>query len=232
MNSKVISALVCTAILFAVGCRPNASPDKAVAGAVLGAGWGAGAGAVVGNQTSNTGPGAAIGAGFGAVGGLIHGMSLDSAEIMELERQREIDALRVQVASNQRALYAIRDDLDNRAQELNRNSSGTQIFFDENKASLRAGSAAQLQRLAESIKMDPYVGSIEVHGHSDDTGETEKNLRLSEARARTVASFLAAQGISLDRIMTVSHGAKEPLASNENESGRQLNRRVEVVLKK
>jgi outer membrane protein OmpA-like peptidoglycan-associated protein len=220
-----------TALLSVSSCYPTPGPDKAVAGAVLGAGWGAGAGAVIGNQVNDPGPGAAIGAGFGAVSGLVSGIGFDVAEGEELAQQRELDALKVQVAANQRALLALQDNLDDRTQQINAMGFSDQVFFDANRASLRLGSAAKLQRLAEAIKQNPYVTSIELHGHADDMGDTEKNKSLSEARARTVATFLVNQGISLDRIHIIPHGAENPLASNETEAGRQLNRRVEIVLR-
>jgi outer membrane protein OmpA-like peptidoglycan-associated protein len=230
--SQRIFTLLLSVSLGIVSCYPTPGPDKTVTGAVLGAGWGAGAGAVIGNQVGTMGPGAAIGAGLGAAAGLMTGAGLDIAEGSELEQQREIDALKVQVASSQRSLAVMQQALDERERKLDRSSYAGQIFFDNDRASLRAGSAASLERLAEAIKLNPYVGGIEVHGHTDDSGDTERNNRLSEARARTVATFLATHGISFDQIKVYSHGAKRPLTSNETESGRQLNRRVEIVLLK
>jgi len=240
MNSK--SGLKFSSLIgfFALGfvlflgnsCHPVPGPDKSFAGAVLGAGWGSGAGAIIGHQTGSGAEGAAIGAGFGAVSGLITGIGLDITEGTELRQQRELDALKVQVASNNRSLMLLQDVLDDRDRRLSPTSAASQVFFDAEKASLRSGSAARLQRFAQAIKFNPYVGSVELHGHSDDIGDTERNRRLSEARARTVATFLAGQGISLGRIRLFSHGATRPLASNETESGKQLNRRVEIVLHK
>lgn len=215
-----------------ISCSVKPGPDKTVAGSMLGAAWGAGTGAVAGNQVSATGDGAAIGAGIGLVGGAITGAGLDITEEQELENQRQLDGLKVQVASNQQELIGIQDTLDERSQTLYNTAPGYEIYFDPELASIRAGSAAQLQRVADSIKLNPYVSQVEVHGHSDDMGDTERNMRLSEARARTVASFLAQNGVSMDHINIVAHGAERPVASNENEAGRQLNRRAEIVLLK
>ena len=217
---------------FCLARHPTPGPDKSLAGAVLGAGWGAGAGAVIGNQTNNTGPGAAIGSAFGAGSGLIQGIGLDVAEGTELDQRRELDAIKVQVAANRSDLAALQYALDQRQSALGQMASDTQVFFDQGKASLRAGAAAQLQRFSESIKANPYVGAIEIHGHSDDTGNAEENIRLSEARAQTVSTFLISQGVSLDQLKIVPHGARAPLVTNENESGRQFNRRVELVIVK
>ncbi len=224
--------ILSVSLLGLSSCAPTSGPDKSIAGAVLGAGWGAGAGAVIGHQVGDAGPGAAIGAGFGAASGLLTGMGLDVAEGTELEQQRELDALRVQTSANTRMLMALQDQLDNRGHELKTTSYSAEVFFDRNLASLRAGSAERLQRLAESVKLNPYIGKIEIHGHSDDTGDVERNKKLSDARARTVATFLASQGISFDQLREFAHGSSRPIASNDSEAGRQLNRRVEIVLKK
>ncbi len=223
---------VALSLLLLSGCHPVSGPDKTLAGAVLGAGWGAGAGAVIGNQLDHTGPGAAIGSGFGAAAGLMTGLGYDVAEQTEIEQQREIDALHLQVASNQRGLAMLHERLDNRDQKLSMTSAPAQIFFDSGRASLRSGSVVQLERLAGLIQKNPYIGGIELHGHTDSSSDIEKNKELSEARARTVATFLASNGVSMDQITLFSHGAERPLASNETESGRQLNRRVEIVIKK
>lgn len=215
-----------------VSCSVKPGPDKTIAGSMLGAAWGAGTGAAVGNQVNSSGEGAAIGAGIGLVGGAFTGAGLDITEEQELANQRQLDALQVQVASNQQELIGIQDTLDERAQALQNASPGYEIYFDADLASIRSGSAAQLQRVADSIKLNPYVGRVEIHGHSDDMGDTERNMRLSEARARTVATFLAQNGVSMDQISLVSHGAEQPVASNENDAGRQLNRRAEIVLLK
>lgn len=219
------------AAALAAGCHPTPGPDKAVAGAMLGAGWGAGAGAVIGNQTDRVGPGAAIGAGFGAVSGLITGIGLDNAEGHELEQQRDLDALKVQVAANHRHLLLLQKSLDDRTRRINSSSVADEIYFDAGRASIRLGTAAQLERIAQSILRNPFVSVVELHGHADDSGASEANKQLSEARARTVATFLSTHGVALDQIRIFAHGSASPIVGNESEPGRQFNRRVEVILR-
>ena len=233
ISRAVISraVLVSSVVVSLLGCSATPGPDKTIAGAVLGAGWGAGAGAVIGNQLDNTGTGAAIGAGFGAANGMLVGIGLDMAEGTELAQQRELDALKVQVASNHRALMTLQDTLDTKERkQMIGSPDAPQIFFDKDRASIRYGTAEQLQRVAEEIKKNPYIGTIELHGHTDNTGDNDRNQKLSEARARSVASFLANYGVSMDQLKGIAHGAEQPLAGNDNEAGRQLNRRVEIVL--
>lgn len=218
-----------TIALFLVACHPTPGPDKSIVGGVLGAGWGAGAGAVIGNQVNATGPGAAIGAGFGLVSGAITGVGLDISEGTELQMQRELDVLRVQVAANQRSLKRMQNKLDDRNSSLSTTSTNRVVYFDDDRAFLRLGTVEQLQRIANAIKSNPYVSKIEIHGHTNESGNADRNRRLSEARARTVASFLGNQGVSLDKVKLFTHGATQPLASNSSPAGRHLNRRVEIV---
>jgi outer membrane protein OmpA-like peptidoglycan-associated protein len=71
---------------------------------------------------------------------------------------------------------------------------------------------------------------IEVMGHTDSTGSTEYNQRLSESRAASVAEYLVAQKLDLRRVLTQGFGERHPIASNASAEGRQQNRRVELRL--
>jgi outer membrane protein OmpA-like peptidoglycan-associated protein len=197
----MLKKLFLSLLVITAGCYPTPGPDKSLAGAVLGAGWGAGAGAIVGNQFGTPDKGAAIGAGLGAGSGLMQGIALDVAEGAELAQQRELDALKVQVASNQRSLESIQDTLDRGGRPLKPEPS--QIFFDPSRASLRLGTVTQLERIVQRIKFDSSIREIQVHGHSDDLGRSEENMRLSEARARTVKTFLAEHGIQPFRMQPI-----------------------------
>ena len=224
---KVFSLFLC---FVGIGCRATPGPDKSVAGAILGAGWGAGAGATIGNQLNDRGPGAAIGAGFGAANGLMTGIALDVAEGTELQSQRELDALKVQVAANDRHLLEVQDRLDAHGGPSRLSGQTVQIFFDPDRASLRLGSATQLERFAEALRLNPFLRKVEVRGHSDDTGDSARNLRLSEARAKTIETFLITHGVPRDRIETTSYGSSQPLVSNCSPAGKQLNRRAEILV--
>ena len=159
------------------------------------------------------------------------GVGLDIAEGTELRQRRKIDSVKIQTAANYRTLLAMQDALDSKAQSAEAASGFLdQIYFDQDRASLRLGSAARLEQIADSLKQNSSVGVIELHGHSDDVGSAARNERLAEARARTVATFLSTQGISVHQLKVISHAAKRPVASNANEAGRQLNRRVEIVV--
>jgi len=219
-----------TVLIGLLGCGATPGPDKTVSGAILGAGWGAGAGAVVGNQVNSSGPGIAIGAGLGAADGMLTGAGLDLEESSQLQARRDIRALKTHMQLNEEQLFDLRDELNSRGRLLAATPSGTTIFFDPKLASIRTGSAEELERLAESIKQDYQVREVQIIGHSDDTGTKAQNEELSIARAKTVQNVLISQGVSADRITIQGVSASEPIATNRSEAGRQLNRRVEIVL--
>ena len=71
--------------------------------------------------------------------------------------------------------------------------------------------------------------TMQVEGYTDNVGTDESNLKLSEARAKSVCDFLQSQGIATDRLKSVGKGVADPVAPNETPEGRAKNRRVEIV---
>lgn len=103
------------------------------------------------------------------------------------------------------------------------------LFFDVGKATLRKESHPELNRLAEIMKGRSAM-SITIEGHTDSVGADEDNLRLSNARAEAVASYLASRGVGRTRLHPIGKGEEEPQESNATEAGKALNRRVEIVI--
>jgi outer membrane protein OmpA-like peptidoglycan-associated protein len=226
------SFLFFAAILVSVSScgRPEPGPDKTVAGAVLGGAWGAGAGAVVGHQVGAAGEGAAIGAGFGAVAGIMQGAQHDALEDYQIAQNQKLNALEVQNAATGAEIAQMQGSLD-RARMNGAGPQGVfQVFFDSDETSMRLGATSALEVFARNLQQSPTNSRVYVIGHTDDTGSPAYNERLAEARARSVSSFIAAQGVSTSRIVVKSYGAKRAVASNMTEAGRQLNRRVEVYV--
>jgi len=229
-KTRILTLLLGAFSLGLSACsRPNTSPDQTIGGAVLGAGWGAGAGAVVGNQVATAGQGAAVGAGFGAVSGMMTGYSNDRTEDTQAKLEKQLASLKIQSLTNQRQLEQMNASIDN-GQAGSINTGVSQVFFDDDASSLRSGSIANLETIADSLRTSLRAFRIKVVGHSDDAGTPDYNLRLSEARARTVTSYLAARGISMDQISIESYGSTRPLLSNTTAEGRQLNRRVDIFV--
>lgn len=103
------------------------------------------------------------------------------------------------------------------------------VLFDTNKAQLKSGSARSLQKLADFLKQYPQR-KARIEGYTDSTGAADYNQALSERRANAVRMSLMNVGISSDRISTHGYGEESPVASNDTASGRQSNRRVEIIL--
>lgn len=208
-----------------VGCSATSGPDKSAAGAILGAGWGATGGAVIGNQIGHSPQGIAVGSAIGAVGGLVTGIGLDVQEGSELRAERELDALKVRVSANERAIKTMQLGLDE-GTNTNNLYLREELFFDEGRSSIKLGNAEKLQKFSESVKMDPTAKLVEIHGHADSGGEGVGN-DISLSRAKTVAAFMISQGISSDQIKIFSHGADNAVGGADS-----LRRRVNIFVKR
>lgn len=100
------------------------------------------------------------------------------------------------------------------------------IFFDFGKATLRKESEAELDKLTKLLNDIPTL-RIEIAGHTDNKSSADFNQKLSEARAKSVVDYLIAQGINASRLRYKGYGLTRPIADNNTEQGRQLNRRTE-----
>lgn len=103
------------------------------------------------------------------------------------------------------------------------------LFFVQSKAILLPTSEDELQQLLEMLQKYPNM-VIEVAGHTDNRGIPQKNKILSEERAKKVKEYLVTKGIAPERIKTVGYGGTKPIADNNNEETRKLNRRVEFKI--
>ena len=107
--------------------------------------------------------------------------------------------------------------------------SESRITFEEGKALVKPESHSLLERLSVLIKRCPD-SQFNVVGHTDDTGNSNSNLRLSADRAESVKQYLLYLGVSAHHLLVKGVGATQPLTSESTEAGRALNRRVEFHL--
>jgi outer membrane protein OmpA-like peptidoglycan-associated protein len=120
--------------------------------------------------------------------------------------------------------------------ELKINLSGD-ILFDFDKATLRPAAEPTLMEVVARIQKHPRA-KVLIEGHSDSKGKQPYNLKLSERRAASVKTWLAAKGIAEANVKTRGWGASKPVAPNskkdgaDDPDGRQKNRRVEITIKK
>lgn len=103
------------------------------------------------------------------------------------------------------------------------------VLFATGRAELTGGAPEGLRKLALFLGQYPDR-NIVIEGHTDSIGSDNANLILSQRRADTVQSFLANQGVSTTRMRTVGLGEGSPIAGNDSATGRQQNRRVEVII--
>lgn len=103
------------------------------------------------------------------------------------------------------------------------------VLFNTNKAQLKSGGMHNVQKLADFLKQYPKY-KVLVEGHTDSTGSDSYNQELSERRANAVRTALIDKGVGSDRVSTHGYGEAYPVAGNDTSAGRQLNRRVEIIL--
>lgn len=103
------------------------------------------------------------------------------------------------------------------------------VLFDTGKADLKTSARERLAKVAGILIAYPDI-HVEIDGYTDSTGSLEFNERLSQQRAESVRSYLGSQGVNSSTITTQGFGPNNPIASNETASGRQQNRRVELVV--
>ena len=103
------------------------------------------------------------------------------------------------------------------------------VLFATDQATLNPNGTSTLRKLADVMSQNPNR-TVLVEGFTDSTGSASHNQDLSQRRAEAVATALGQMGVARDRISMKAYGQAFPVASNDNASGRQQNRRVEIVL--
>jgi outer membrane protein OmpA-like peptidoglycan-associated protein/Tol biopolymer transport system component len=122
----------------------------------------------------------------------------------------------------------------NKAIELNALTVGSKvvlknIFFDYNASTLRPTSNVELDKLFKLLNKYPKL-IVEVSGFTDSKGDDNYNLKLSQDRSESVVNYLVQKGISKERMVAKGYGKASPVATNDTEEGKQLNRRVEYKI--
>jgi len=103
------------------------------------------------------------------------------------------------------------------------------VLFDTGRAELKSGASSTIINLASFMKDYPDR-RVRIEGFTDSTGSAEFNQQLSENRALAVKDALVLAGIEANRIDVQGFGESNPVASNDTNEGRQLNRRVEILI--
>ena len=105
-----------------------------------------------------------------------------------------------------------------------------QVHFQHDSSDILPDSQAIIEELADVLSKRADIKSVEVQGHTDDTGAAPYNLRLSQARAQAVVDAIASHGVDASRMTAKGYGQEKPLAPNSTEPNRAKNRRVQVMI--
>lgn len=208
MISKSLTAGAIAATLGLAACtNPDGTQNRTVTGATVGALGGAALGNLIGEDSESTAIGAAVGA---AAGGVI-GNRLD-AQAREL--QQSLGGTGAGVVNTGEQLIV---------------SLPESITFPVDSVVVRPDMAQNLRSVAQNLQNYPDT-SVQVIGHTDNTGSAAYNQDLSERRAQAVANILMGSGVPAYRIRAYGRGFDQPIAGNDTAAGRAANRRVEIVI--
>lgn len=202
--TKPIIFVSLAAALTLAGCE---NTSRQTTGAAVGAVAGGVLGGVLGGRPAT----AAVGAAAGAIAGGAIGYNLDQ-QAGELRSSFGNDDIGV-VNTGSSLVVTMPQD----------------ILFATNSSTLTSGLRADLGVLAGSLNKYPN-STVQVIGHTDNTGEASYNMTLSRERAAAVSSVLIANGVSSGRISTIGKGESQPVATNLTPEGRAQNRRVEIII--
>lgn len=210
---KKLAGIIIVIMTFSIsGCATDTKTKKGtVIGATVGTVVGAGVGYAVGGKK-----GAAIGAGSGMIVGGLTGASV--GRYMDNQEREMRQALAdAEAASIQRE------------QETLAVSFKADVLFDFDSAVIKPGAYDEVDRVAQVLNRYPQT-RIQIEGHTDSTGTETYNLDLSQRRADAVKNALVARGVDPARLQTIGFGESKPIAGNDTEAGRQMNRRVKIVI--
>jgi len=168
----------------------------------------------------------------GAVKQAIDGADKERDQVRLQAREREADQ------ANQKARIATSqaDELAERLAELQAKQTEhgivltlQDVLFDVDRATLKPGAMSTINNLA-AFMHDYPDRRVRIEGFTDSTGSDDYNQQLSENRAFAVKDALVQVGVESNRVDVQGYGEANPVASNDTTAGRQLNRRVEIVI--
>ncbi len=212
---KKVTTISLVGVLFATsGCTTIDPMTREVktSNASVGAGLGAVGGALIGAMTGHSSKGVLLGAGIGALAGGVIGNSIDQEESM-LRQQLDCTGVRVE-----------------RCGDIIRLIMPCDITFANDSACIKSEFYDTLDSVSVVMRRFNHT-LVKVAGFTSNTGSLMHNQLLSERRARCVADFLVDRGLNPSRIVTVGFGVRHPMASNDSEEGRAINRRVEITIR-
>lgn len=212
MRKRLLVLGVAVAFMTSACAGMTQQEKGTAAGVGIGAATGALLGQAIGRNTSSTLLGAAAGAVVGGIAGNMIGSYMDKQE----------QELQAAVAGRQGTTVQ-------RRQNDLAITMKSDVLFDSGSSVIKPGGEDEIARIADILNRYPET-RVTVEGHTDSKGSESYNIRLSEERARAVADGLMARGVDGRRLTVIGLGPSRPIASNNTEAGRQLNRRVTLMV--
>ncbi|MBO0857421.1 MAG: OmpA family protein [Chloracidobacterium sp.] len=157
----------------------------------------------------------------------------EEAAMVETERARAEAARAKQErdAAMQKLYVSLSEVLDTKRETRGFIVNLGDVLFDTGRATLKPAAREKLSKLAGILLAYPGQLTLEIEGHTDSVGSDELNNKLSQGRAQSVYEYLTTAGVKADRVKAVrGFGKSKPVATNDTAAGRQMNRRVEVVI--
>ena len=207
---------LCIALIVAVLAPGCGTMSQTAKGTAIGAGSGAALGAILGGVIGHS-KGAAIGAAIGTAVGAGSGALIGKKMQNKAEELAQIENAKVETVTDSNGLEAIKVTF----------ASG--ILFPTNGISLSDASKGDLSEFA-SMMSDMQNTDIVIYGHTDNTGTSEVNDRISRQRAEAVRAYLVSRGIAASRMSASGLSYSDPVADNSTAEGRAQNRRVEIYV--
>ncbi|NTU57756.1 MAG: OmpA family protein [Chlorobiaceae bacterium] len=198
--------LLLTTAGLTTGCETTSNAGR---GAGIGAATGGLIGGIIGSNNGSWAKGAILGAVIGGAAGAVIGDYMD----------KQADEIRSEVrgANVERVGEGIRVVFD------------TGLLYSTGSSTLTSNSQYNIEKLARILNKYNDTNVV-IEGHTDSVGSEASNQMLSERRAESVSTLLRTYGVSGNRLNAIGYGQTRPVASNETEAGRRLNRRVEVLI--
>lgn len=221
---KRLVVIMCLVTLVVAGCATHTQTGAAV-GTGTGAAVGAIVGQAIGHNTQATLLGAAIGAAVGGLTGAAIGHYMDKQE--HAMQQAIANSEAASMRREQEVLAEAKADSAKKSVDVLTVTFKSDYLFAVNSSTLLPGAYDELGRVAKVLTQYPET-AIRIGGHTDSRGTDDYNQKLSERRAEAVKTALVGMGVNPSRMTTIGYGKGKPIASNDTEAGRQMNRRVEV----
>lgn len=213
MRKQFAISTVAAAVVLSGCANMNEVQRGTATGAAVGAGlgtiWGAATGDGGGHRTAT---GAIVGGAAGAVIGNIWSARMEQQK-REMQRAAQGTGIQVSQTPDNRLKIDIPSD----------------ISFDTNRADVKPNFRPILDKFSQTLAQHPDT-TINIVGHTDNTGSDAINDPLSINRAAHTRDYLVEHGVGMSRIHIDGHGSHEPIASNDTSAGRAQNRRVEIYV--